>query len=317
MILYPINIESAPNWVIRKAFQKHFEPFEEYDWVNISYGIGLKQTQENFLEILKQKKPDYCFMQLQNPINMSVEMVREMARYTKIINWSGDIRQSKEWYDWFIAIGREIFLTLFSNETDVDILRVAGVRADYLQVGFDNVWYDKRPAVPYSSPEIVFCANDYGNFQLSKYRTDVALTLKKEFGSRFGMYGKGWEKHGIDATPVDNVQEANLYNNCKIAISVSNFQFRRYHSDRLLRIMGCGAFPLSHYYEKIEWDFKPGYNIGVFNNLEHLILQCHFYLGANTIRNQIADNAYTKAHTECTWDVRCVELIELLEKHDQ
>ena len=52
MILYPINIESAPNWVIRNAFAKAFNPFMEYDWVNIAKYKTLKQTQLELLEIL-------------------------------------------------------------------------------------------------------------------------------------------------------------------------------------------------------------------------------------------------------------------------
>jgi hypothetical protein len=314
LILYPINIESAPNWVIRNSFAKHFSPFEEYDWVNIAKTHTLPKAQQNFIEILKQKRPDYCFMQLQNPINMDVATIREMAKYTKIINWCGDVRTTKEWYDWFISIGKEIFLTLFSNETDPQILRDAGVNADYLQVGFDNVWYNRKAIV--SSPDIVYCANDYGNFQLSRYRADVVRTLRNEFGDRFGIFGSGWEKWDIVTTPIANELEASLYNSCKIAISVSNFAFERYYSDRLLRIMACGAFPLSHNFSGVEKDFKPGVDIGVFSDLDDLVKKCHYYLSNPEQRTTIASNAYAKAHRDCTWDVRCVELIKLINKHD-
>jgi len=144
LFLYPIFVgDVAPHYTIQKAFEKYFD-CTTYDWVNIAKKKGLHQTQMEFLEWLKQHKPEYCFMQLQNPVNMSVPVVREMAKHTRIINWSGDIRQSKNWYDWFTDIGREIHLTLFSNNTDVDILRERGVRADYLQVGFDSGWYDRK-----------------------------------------------------------------------------------------------------------------------------------------------------------------------------
>lgn len=313
LILYPINIESAPNWVIRKSFEKYFSPFQEYDWVNIAAKQGLPKTQEDFLEILKEVRPDYCFMQLQNPINMDVPTIREMAKYTKIINWCGDVRQHKEWYDWFIEIGKEIHITLFSNETDVRILREAGVRADYLQVGFDNVWYRRMPST--TTPQIVFCANNYGNFQLSKYREIVATSLHNYFGPDvFRLYGNGWGHLKIVTAPCNNVEEALLYNNAKIGISVSNFQYDRYHSDRLLRIMGCGTLPMSHYFKRMEEDFTEGENIVVFNNTGDLITKCEYYLSHEDERKVIADNAYNLAHTKHTWDVRCEQLIEILKK---
>lgn len=314
LILYPINIESAPNWVIRNSFARHFHPFQEYDWVNIAKQKTLPKTQEEFLKILKDKKPDYCFMQLQNPVNMTVPMIREMSKHTKIINWSGDVRTSKDWYDWFIAIGKEIHLTLFSNETDPEILANAGCRADYLQVGYDNIWYTPKLLID-NYPEIVYCANDYGSFQLSKYRAEVALRLKKEFGDRFKLFGNGWDKWGIKASSVQNVMESNLYNGCKIAISVSNFSYKRYYSDRLLRIMGCGAFALSHVFEGMKKDFTPGYDLESFKDLNELVEKCRYYLSHDAERNSIAGNAYHTAITKCTWDVRCKELICLLEKY--
>lgn len=317
LILYPINIETSPNFVMRKAFAKHFQPFEEFDWYNLSKNGGLLNTQRSFLELLRAKKPDYCFMQLQNEANMGVDMIREMAKHTKIINWSGDVRQTKPWYDWFIAIGREIHLSLFSNETDPQILRDAGCRADYLQVGFDSVWYDRRDPSP-GWPEIVYCANDYGNFQLSRYRADVALALTSAFGSRFRVFGAGWEKHGIKTQSINNIEEAQAYNSCKIAISVSNFSFERYYSDRLLRIMGCGAFALSHEFSGLEKDFIRGQNIVTFSNINHLLGVCNYYLDpANEeSRKSIALGAYKTAHAHCTWDARMLELIELLKRHN-
>lgn len=314
MGLFPIYMgDVKPHYTLQKAFEKHFDCFT-YDWVNIAKSKGLPRTQLAFIELLKERRPEYCFMQLQNPINMTVPVIREMAKYTKIINWSGDIRQTKQWYDWFEAIGKEIYLTLFSNNTDVDIMRERGVRADYLQVGFDTAWYNRNvKKVP--APEIVYCANNYGTFQLSEYRAEVAVALKKHFSDRFGMFGSGWAKYGLKTYSINNPRESEMYNNCKIAISVSNFQFKRYYSDRLLRIMGCGALPMSHEFEEMELDFQEGHNIVTFKNTFDLIAKCEYYLSDHIERKRIGNNAYQKAHSDCTWDNRCIELFELLNKY--
>ena len=313
LALYPIYMgDVPPHYTLQKEFSKHFSPFFVYDWVNIAKKIGLPKTQANFIDILKERKPEYTFMQLQNPINMNVKTVVEMAKYTKILNWSGDIRQMPEWYKWFKDIGKEIHLTLFSNETDVDILTAQGVRADYLQCGVDTAWYYPRKALP-NYPEIVFCCNDYGNFQLSPYRVQVVKALKAEFGERFQIYGGGWEKHGIKTKWVDNKTEADLYASCKIAISVSNFDFKRYYSDRLLRIMACGAFPMSHEFECIEKDYGVGKNIMTFRDTTDLIEKCHYYLNNKNERNEIAAAALEKSK-DTTWGVRAKELIQVLDK---
>lgn len=315
LFLYPIYAgDIKPHYSIQRAFEKHFDCFT-YDWVNISHSIGLQKTQQDFIGLLKDRRPDYCFMQLQNPINMTVPIIREMAKYTKIINWSGDVRQSAEWYNWFEAIGKEIYLTLFTNNYDVELLRNRGVRADYLQIGFDTGWYGKKDK-NINSPEIVFACNDYGSFPLSKYRASVVETLTNEFKERFKVYGNGWGNRGIQTRMINCAEEAQAYNNCKIAISVSNFNINRYYSDRLLRIMGCGAFPLSHEFEGMDLDFTEGHNIVSFKNLDELIEKCYYYLEHDSDRNLIAENAYNTAHSKCTWDIRCQELIQLLNKYD-
>ena len=315
LCLYPINVESAPNWVMRKAFERHFAPFFHYDWFNLAKTKGLKAVHEEFIQFLKVNRPEYTFMQLQSEAAMDVETIKRMAKFTKIINWTGDVKNESGWYKWLVEIGKHIHLTLFTNETDVKILREHGCRADYLQVGFDDIWYNKKQPTA-TGPEIVFCANEYGNFPLSNLRVHAALELKKVFGDRFAVYGNGWQKYGINTRPVKNVEEAQLYNNAKIAISISNLNLERYHSDRLLRIMACGCMPLSHYYKGWDKDFKQHVNIVAGEDVFVLISQCKHYLDNHEQRQIIADNAYINAHSNHTWDVRCKQLIQLLKTYN-
>lgn len=315
LALYPIYIPEVvqPNYTLQKAFERHFSPCYTYDWLSAKKRLGkIELAQKEFIEILKATKPDYSFVQLQNPDNMTVEMIREMAKYTKIINWSGDIRITKPWYDWFEAIGKEIYLSTFSNVTDVELMQGRGVRADYLQVGYDTGFYypdDREKTI-----DIVFSAHNYGNFPMSKYRQQVAVALRDEFGEGFKLFGGNWEKFGFKSKISDNYTEAEAYRSAKIGISVSNFSFKRYHSDRLLRIMGCGCLPMSHWYEGIELDYDHDENIAIFNDIPNLIEECKYYLNNEDVRKIVARNAYLKAITDCTWDSRCKELIQLIEK---
>jgi hypothetical protein len=197
-------------------------------------------------------------MQVQDPSKMDVATIREMAKYTKIIHWTGDLRNSTGWYNWLADIGREVYITLFTNETDVEKLRSRGVRADYLQIGFDDVYYQRRSRIE-GWPDIVFAAHDYDMFDLSEYRRKVVFAMYEAFPGRFRVFGDNWSRWGINTESLGHTMEAECYNSCKIALSVSNYHYNRYHSDRLLRIMGCGAFALSHSYPYLEKDYAPGY----------------------------------------------------------
>lgn len=312
IVLYIISTETAPNFVIRNAFRDHFEPCYEFDWVNIASQVGLHEMHRQFIVLLKTYRPDYCFMQLQDPSKMSVEVVREMAKYTKIIHWTGDVRNSVLWYDWLAAIGREVHLTLFSNETDAEKLTAIGVNAGYLQVGFDNIYYQRRARIE-GWPDIVFVANDYDMFDLSHYRQHIVLAMYKAFPREFRVFGQNWHRWGISTESISSALEAECYNSCKIALSVSSFNYKRYHSDRLLRIMGCGCFPLSHEYPAIAKDYTIGTDIETFADPDELIEKCNYYLQHHEERVSIGANAFVTAHSQGTWHVRCKELKKLLQ----
>jgi hypothetical protein len=312
IILYLIGVETGPNFVMRKAFENHFEVYCDFDWLRISSQIGLQAMQARFLDLLKERQPEYCFMQIQNPAAMDIPTIRKMANYTKIIHWTGDVRDSNIWYDWLSDIGKEVYLTLFTNETDVKKMRMRDVRSDYLQIGFDDIYFGRKPKTS-GWPEIAFAANYYEHFELSEYRAETVRILMEEFGSRFRVFGAGWQQRGIQTLQLDQNHEAACYNSCKLSISVSNYCYDRYYSDRLLRIMACGCCAVSHCFPGLEKDFKPGENIVTFRDHRDLIEECYYYLEHEEERNRIAENAFSLVHSCCTWDARNKELILLLQ----
>lgn len=276
--------------------------------------MGLKAVLKEFIETVKAYRPDYCFMQLQDPSVMDVSTIREMAKYTKIIHWTGDVRNSEDWYHWLASIGKEIYLTLLCNETDVEKMRERGVKADYLQIGFDNIYYQRRTPIK-GWPDIVFVANHYDQFELSGYRKETVLDMYRAFPGQFRVFGKGWHSCGIQTESVDNGLEAECYNSCKLALSISNFNYSRYYSDRLLRIMACGCCAVSHAFPGSEKDFTSGHDIVTFSDNKELIEKCRYYLSNDAERKRIGDNAMLTTHSNCTWDTRCIELIELMNKY--
>ena len=321
LYLYPIYMNDVPpHYTLQRAFERHFDCFT-FDWVNLAKANGLPETQRLFLQLLQSDKPEYTFMQLQNPDNMSVETIREMAQYTKIINWTGDVRHDTPWYDWLVAIGKEIYLTLICNREQPQILRDMGIRADYLQVGYDSGWYydeDKYviSLVHKETPEIVYCANNNNHYPLAKLRQDAVMALTEQFPDKFKVYGSGWESLGIKTVFVDNKTEATLYRNAKIALSISNYSINSYWSDRQPRIMACGgAVALSHEFPGMYDHFLDGVQLYSFHDIPEMINICHAIMERRLEINSVSYHACKLALNEHTWDARCKELIGLLEKY--
>lgn len=311
--LYPIYASDiAPHYTMQRAFEEQFFPCYTYDWYKKSQSQGIKAVHKEFVELVKAKRPDYAFMQIQGIQNMDVETIREISKYTKVLHWSGDVRTSQPWYDWLVRIGKEVHLSLFTNEHDVHYLRARGCKADFFQIGYDENWYFPGPYP--AGPEIVFSANNYPNFPLSDYRLTCAKHLHEHFGHRFAVNGAGWPGY-LNAKQTNAEEDGRMYQRAKIGISISNLSLERYHSDRLLRIMGSGIVPMSHRYPGIEKDYRDGHDIVIFDSPKDLVDQCEHYLANYKDWAKVANGAYTRAR-HYRWSERVRELQQIIDIHE-
>lgn len=246
---------------------------------------GEKDLNNKVFTLFNEFKPDKVFMQVQAPNIMKPELVKHMSNTCTIINWTGDVRH--EVPKWMVEIA-PYCISSFSNDTDVQTMKRLGYDAEYLEIGYDPLIYcpsgDKA-----NCPEIIFMANNYGKnyFPLSNYRIDIVNKLTNIYGSRFGVYGNGWQtaKGNINHS---QSEEAKYYRNCKVAINCSHFDYSRYSSDRLLRILGTAAFCLSHNYKDIAKDYEIGKHLDHFVNVNDLVDKINYYLQLEDKRNQIA-----------------------------
>lgn len=256
--------------------------------------------QGELLSAFNNFNPNIVFMHIQSGDVVDIETVKIMAQRSIVINFTGDVRHPLPSH--YLEIGKHIHSTLFTNTTDVDICLSNGINADYLQVGFDSEHFNPLGNTDSKYPEIIFLGSNYGTtpFPLTQLRCDMVMRLKSEFGSRFGVYGGGWS--GLENGNITSYEEeGKAYRSCKIAINLSHFAYKRYSSDRMYRILGSGAFCLSHNYPEIELDFKNGEDLVVWNDIEDLVLKIKKYLSKDNERGRIALNGCFKARTQFTW----------------
>jgi spore maturation protein CgeB len=127
-----------------------------------------------------------------------------------------------------------------------------------------------------------------------------------------GLYGNGWGGMETGNLMGKEVEEADCYRGCKIAISISHFDYKNYYSDRQLRIMGSGACCLVKEYPGCHEDFKNGEEVIFFRDEKDLLAKVEFLLQNEAVRKDIAIKGCKKVHAECTWDNRIDQLLTLL-----
>lgn len=291
-----------------KAFENHFET-THYDWTRFKPD----KINHDIITIFNQIKPDFVFMQIQDEGIIYPQVAFEMKKNgAYIMNWTGDVRSPIP--QWFIDLAPAINTTLFSNMTDVELMRMMGLQSDFWQVGFDPEIYSPYGEIS-SCPAIVFMGSNYlnkANFPLSKFRYEVVDRLKNTFGDNFGVYGSCWESLCKSSKYLNSQEESLYYRSCKIAINLSHFDYSRYSSDRMFRIMGSGAFCLSHHYQDLDIDFKIGTHLDTWTDIDELISKIHFYLKNTSKRNRIAQQGCRKVRKEYCWDNRVKELKKMI-----
>lgn len=280
-----------------------------FDWTK--FGQNSFQLQSELINANNNFNADYIFMHTQSDA-VRIETLKELSKNSKIINWSGDVRSPLP--EHYIHTGNNIFLTLFTNINDVQTSIQKGVRADFLQVGFDKIHFNPLGEKG-NYPEMLFLGSNYGDmFPLSSFRRQMVERLQNEFGCRFGFYGGGWTNANGNISSYS--EEGKAYRSCKIAINLSHFAYSRYSSDRMFRILGSGAFCLTHRFPDIEKDFKIDEEVVVFDSLEDLCNKIRYYLANEKEREIIAMRGCALARNKYTWDNFAENLKLIIEKYE-
>jgi spore maturation protein CgeB len=295
--IYYIGLNAGNGDGLERAFNK----VSNCRWINTND----RNLNNRVIEECKEFKPDLVFIQVQSPgilNNSTLQNIRPFCG--KIINFTGDVRDPLP--NWYIETGKLIDLTLFVSMTDVRKSQDQ-INCDWIQIGFDDTIFNKHTE-HVKSADIVFMANNYGSFPVSNYRKEIVSTLSNEFKGRFEVFGTGWNR----ANNINDslLKQASVYRGCKIAINCSHYNHSMYSSDRILRIMGSGAFCLSHEFR--DYDKLYADHLAIFKNINDLVEKCHYYLENEEDRKRIANNGYEFTHTLYTWDRFVQNLINYL-----
>jgi hypothetical protein len=293
------------------GLQKSMIKFTDYKEIN----CGVSNLHDRIVESISEWVPDIVFLQIQAADIIKIESLRLLkSAGSFIINFTGDVRQPIP--QWYISTAPLVDITLFSNEADVNVFKSMGLKAEFLQLGFDpEIYNPDGPLI--AGKDIVFMANNYGDlFPLSNFRIQVANALRHEFGDKFGLYGSGWNE--CDGNYMgDQKGEAARYRGSKIAINCSHFSLDRYSSDRIYRILGSGALCLTKYYPGMDKDFNDKGHLISWDSIFTLVETCKEILtGKHELElSKLAGYGCIHAHTTNTFDHMIEKIILIKENY--
>lgn len=288
-----LKAPNSPQNALRKALQGLGE-YEELDWMQ-----DRRSADKNLKALADEFQPDLIFMQVQTPGVFKASTVKSLPGFK--INWTGDVRQPTP--DWYFSMAEAVNVTCFTNQHDVDQLRKKGLKAEYMQIGFDPEIYKPSGKIA-NVPDIIFLGNDYGNvFPCSHDRRVMVDYLRKRYGDRFQAYGRGF---GDELLPE---HEAASYRGCKVAINQNHYVLPRFSSDRIFRAMGCGAYVVNRWYPGVELEFS---GIAGWTSLDGLANRIDWALQNETERKEQAKAFCTMVHERHTWEARMDDLLEIM-----
>ena len=299
-----LNVSLRPD--LQPALQRAMQALGKKGYLEVDW-LKTRRAPKEIMSAVKRFKPDLTFCQIQVPRVIFPKTFHGATGV--VVNWTGDVLRPLP--QWYIDVGREIHWTLFSNQTDVDTARAAGINSTFLNIGFDERVY--TPEGPKADvPDIIFLGNSYKpkTFDLVTHRADMVKALCERYGNRFRLYGMRWGKH-VQSLMYNSAAESAAYRGCKIAINQNHFDYDRFSSDRLLRAMGCGAYVVSNHYPNLEKDFTPGKHLAAWKTFDDLFREIDWALEHEEERKAIADAGSRLVHEKHTWAAKILELIEI------
>ena len=241
---------------------------------------------EAILRAAKDFAPDIAFFQIQTPMIVERRTLEALAKdgiFT--INWTGDVREN---IDWYLRAAPYFGVTCFTNQTDIDTMQYQNLRADYLQIGYDDSIYTylKR-----DRSGVVFLGNDYdGRFPESSTRRRIVEHYRQK---GLKAYGRGFGPRVTSAHV-----EVEIYQKASFALNIDHFNRPKFASDRVLRAQACGAIVCQM--SDICLDEHPFFFYG-YPELQEMPESYH---------RMTAE--YTRAHH--TWRSRVPQIIQIAER---
>jgi len=252
-VLLPI-IYHPLTYCIERAFIEEGHEVRVVDWRQFGKGRHKHKVEPFVIREAMGFRPDLAFCQFQDSGLITAALPAALGSIGCFsINWTGDVRHPLP--DWYMDLAPHFDVTSFTNLTDVDAVRAAGHRSEFLQIGYDERIFNADGTGERSG--VVFLGNNYGGYKFaeSDSRRAMVAAMAEAFPDRFKVYGMSWEGVVPDRNNGGYLHEAlsaPVLREALVAVGWDHFHRPGFASDRLLRATACGCAVVNKHYDGIE-----------------------------------------------------------------
>jgi spore maturation protein CgeB len=320
-VLYlPLNFGEVVQKGVYDAFRACDCKLEVFDFMNMYVNNkNARVVRKRLIDKANSFKPDLVHMQIQhtNVIDAStIRKIKESNPKAIISNWTGDVRAfvpatykrvaMASDFNFISSTGQ---LPLFEGHLKKPV--------HYLQIGYNPELYfpsaNKNFALKYDAS---FIGNHAPREKYPGAATRIAACrlLRKEFGTRFALFGNGWAKDLKSRGSIDQNKVAkDVYHHSVCNISVSHFNdIDHYFSDRLLMCMASGRPTISLKFPKWESYFTDMCDLIMVDNVDQIPEKVRMLKNNPDLANYIGKSGAAKVFAEHTYESRMRELLRIV-----
>jgi spore maturation protein CgeB len=301
---------------IERGFRQNGFEYYGFDWQAARFNYGTEAMREMVINEAKKLSPDLVFVHIQNSDALDLDTYIALQKIAPTAQFTFDVRD-RERMKWAYNVAQEIHYSFFACQEDVDNCRELGIEnAGLMQSSCDFDIYKplKLPTNPYVPAEIAFIGNNFFQSNLSfdnaQERVDMVDFLKKEYGSKFKVWGLNWP----DSKVASQNEEVYIYNTAKIVICQNNYSRNEYQSDRIWRALGCGVMVLAKSDPGISEIFSIENHLDVWVDFDDLKKKIDYYLYDEAERKTIAECGMKFVMENCSWTNRIAQIKSIIEK---
>lgn len=282
------------------------------------------RLRSHLMEIAEAFKPDLILTQIQSPLPLTADILKELVARTgaTIVNWNGDQAPGGLYSREMLPILRQIDLQLITNLDVIADYEREHIKWDYWQIGYEEPGDDLEAKLDayYQGIGQENPFNDYPNYPvvyLASLRSPDRQAIAGIVASFGGYVFQPGDRY---ATLYDFVKAKYIYQHAKIAISDNGFTSRGFVSNRLFQALAAGGcVVLQQHVDGLDelTGLQAGKHYIEWNTLEELQEKIQYGISDITLDNRIsisnAGTAFVREHF--SFDTQVAKLMDLLKKH--
>jgi len=281
--------------------KKIFSNVIVYDYLKRYVEVGVKRTNQEILDIVNQKKPDYVFWPSMTYEILESTFDKIRLQGPKVIGWFFDDEiRFDDYSKWWIPYLDYILTT---DKESIKKYQMFGGTAIY-SLNFSNSEYFKKLDTK-KIYDVSFVGTNLANRQeLINSLMDRGVNIK--------TFGRGWSSNYVSFDEM-----IKIYNQSKINISFMQSygnSTRPQMKCKIFDICLCGGFLLCEYIPGIEEYYEIGKEIECFNSLEDASYKIQYYLNHEEERETIADAGWKRATSNHTNFFSFLKIFQEIEK---